>query len=217
MTCKYIQYTPIFNSAHTGEEFIIYYNANCKTENIIYLLECAICGLQYVGETKHNNLVNAWMATEAMQIANLTFHSADFSDQRATMILSASWWSPWLTITPGGMLKAERKGKASGLENLRRYHRMQSMRKSNIISWLQFLLVSSSSIMTHSLLNWPRVYIPQCGGPFIEWVWASIPLSKIFLTVLFDTLTYNVSFLFFILHLFKCVAILCIDIIVWVY
>jgi hypothetical protein len=27
------------------------------------------------------------MATEAMQIANLTFHSADISDQRATMIL----------------------------------------------------------------------------------------------------------------------------------
>jgi hypothetical protein len=32
--------------------------ANCKAENIIYLLECAIGGLQYVGETKHNNLVN---------------------------------------------------------------------------------------------------------------------------------------------------------------
>jgi hypothetical protein len=30
------------------------------------------------------------MATEAMQIANLTFHSADFSDHRATVILSAS-------------------------------------------------------------------------------------------------------------------------------
>jgi hypothetical protein len=29
-----------------------------------------------------------------MQIANLTFHSADFSDQRATVILSASWRSP---------------------------------------------------------------------------------------------------------------------------
>ena len=30
------------------------------------------------------------MATEAMQIANLTFHSADISDRRATMILSAN-------------------------------------------------------------------------------------------------------------------------------
>jgi hypothetical protein len=40
-----------------------------------------------------------------------------------------------------------------------------------------------------------------------------IPFSKIYLTVLFDTLTNNVSFLFLILHLFKCVALLCIVII----
>jgi hypothetical protein len=55
---------------HTGEKFIIYCNANCKTENIIYLLECAICGLQYIGETKqqlskrlngHRNLCVHWM------------------------------------------------------------------------------------------------------------------------------------------------------------
>jgi hypothetical protein len=30
------------------------------------------------------------MATEAMQIANLTFHPADISDQRVTMILSGN-------------------------------------------------------------------------------------------------------------------------------
>ena len=42
-----------------------------------------------------------------------------------------------------------------------------------------------------------------------------IPFSKIFLTVLFDTLSNNVSFLFLFLinHLFKCVALLCIYII----
>jgi hypothetical protein len=34
----------------------------------------------------------------------------------------------------GGMIKADRKGKASGLENLRPYYRMESMRKSNILS-----------------------------------------------------------------------------------
>jgi len=44
----------------------------------------------------------------------------------------------------------------------------------------------------------------------------TIPFSKIFLTVLFDTLSNNVSFsfLFLINHLFKCVALLCIYIIV---
>jgi hypothetical protein len=39
-----------------------------------------------------------------------------------------------MTITPSGMIKAYRKGKASKLENLRPYHRMESMRKSNILS-----------------------------------------------------------------------------------
>ena len=52
MTCTNIQCTQKFSRTHTGEEFITYCNANCKTENIIYLLECAICGLQYIGETK---------------------------------------------------------------------------------------------------------------------------------------------------------------------
>jgi hypothetical protein len=32
------------------------------------------------------------------------------------------------------MIKADRKGKASELENLRPYHGMESMRKSNILS-----------------------------------------------------------------------------------
>jgi tripartite motif-containing protein 2/3 len=52
MTCKNIQCTQKFSSTHTGVKFTIYCNANCKTENVIYLLECAICGLQYIGETK---------------------------------------------------------------------------------------------------------------------------------------------------------------------
>jgi hypothetical protein len=45
-------------------------------------------------EKLNNNLVNAWMTTEAMQVANLTFHSADISDRRTTMILSANLRSP---------------------------------------------------------------------------------------------------------------------------
>ena len=51
-TCKNIQCIHKSSSTHTGKECIIYCNANCKTENIIYLLECAICGLLYIGETK---------------------------------------------------------------------------------------------------------------------------------------------------------------------
>jgi hypothetical protein len=57
------------------------------TSSRITCLTLTIVGL-------NNNLVNAWMATEAMQIASLTFHSDGISDWRATMILSANWRSP---------------------------------------------------------------------------------------------------------------------------
>ena len=109
------------------------------------------------------------------------------------------------------MIKADRKGKASGLENLRPYQRMESMRKSNILYWLLFLLVSSNRIRTYSLLNWPKIYIPHSGRFFLMSL-GIIPFSKIFLTVIFDTLSNNVSFLFLFLikHVFNCVALLCI-------
>ena len=66
------------------------------------------------------------------------------------------------------------------------------------------------------MLNLPKVYIPHCGGPVFLMSLGIIPFSKIFLTVLFDTLSNNVSFsfLFLINHLFKYVALLCIYIIV---
>ena len=110
-------------------------------------------------------------------------------------------------------IKADRNKKTSGLKILRPNHRMELMRKSYIFSWLLFLLVSSSRITTYSLLNWPKVYIPHWWDVY----WKSVgimPFSRIFLTALFDTLTNNVLFLFLILHLFKCVALLCIYIIV---
>jgi hypothetical protein len=39
---------------------------------------------------QNNNLGNGGMATEAMDIGNLTFHSVDVSVRRATMILSGN-------------------------------------------------------------------------------------------------------------------------------
>ena len=53
-------------------------------------------------------------------------------------------------------------------------------------------------------------------GRFVLMSLGIIPFSKIFLTVLFDTFTDNISFLFLFLikHVSKCVALLCIYIIV---
>ena len=49
-TCRQIRQTSTFNSHTTGSTFKIRCNVNCKSKNVIYVLQCK-CGLQYVGET----------------------------------------------------------------------------------------------------------------------------------------------------------------------
>ena len=92
----------------------------------------------------------------------------------------------------------------------------------NITEWNQWEKVTSS---LDSYFCWsPPVVLGHTvcsiGSKYIfHTVWMNlgiISFSKIFLTVLFDTLTNNVSFLFLFLikYLFKYVALLCIYIIV---
>ena len=50
-TCKQIQSTSTFTSKTTQKQYKIFCDVNCKTSNVIYILECPICGLQYVGES----------------------------------------------------------------------------------------------------------------------------------------------------------------------
>ena len=50
-TCPILKTTNLFVSKTTGEWFTIRIHAWCKTSNIIYLIECRRCGLQYVGES----------------------------------------------------------------------------------------------------------------------------------------------------------------------
>ena len=40
-----------FASSMTGEHFKLKLLASCKTSNVICLIQCRRCGLQYVGET----------------------------------------------------------------------------------------------------------------------------------------------------------------------
>ena len=131
-----------------------------------------------------------------------TGHHDSFGKLKVTIIDHKPKWDD----------KSRQEKESFWIKKLKTLSRNGINEKSYILSWPLFLLVSSSRIKTCSLLNWPKAYIPHCGGPFIEWVW--VPFSKIFLTVLFDALANNVSFLFLILHLFKCVALLCIYIIV---
>jgi hypothetical protein len=49
---QHLKQTTTFNSVRTGTTFNIRTPANCKTSNLIYLIDCDKCGdVQYVGET----------------------------------------------------------------------------------------------------------------------------------------------------------------------
>ena len=52
-TCAHIKTGTRFDSATTGETFHVRATANCKTRNVVYLIECRICNKQYVGETEN--------------------------------------------------------------------------------------------------------------------------------------------------------------------
>ena len=50
-TCPILVTTNAFASSVTGELFKLKLCASCKTSNIIYLVQCRRCGVQYVGES----------------------------------------------------------------------------------------------------------------------------------------------------------------------
>ena len=49
--CLQLQHTQVFHSKTTGKEYKIFCNVNCKTPDVVYLLDCHVCGSQYVGES----------------------------------------------------------------------------------------------------------------------------------------------------------------------
>ena len=49
--CKFIILGDKFTSCITGKTYSINYQLNCNSSNVIYLLCCKICGIQYVGST----------------------------------------------------------------------------------------------------------------------------------------------------------------------
>lgn len=53
LCCKVLNCSPVFKSNVTGKLFIFSKegNFNCKSKNLIYLITCSDCGVQYVGQT----------------------------------------------------------------------------------------------------------------------------------------------------------------------
>jgi hypothetical protein len=49
--CPHMKSTKSFTSKITGTNYTIKGNYNCQSKNIIYLIECRNCGIQYIGQT----------------------------------------------------------------------------------------------------------------------------------------------------------------------
>ncbi len=93
-TCNFINTDTEIRSASTGYWFKIQQDSNCESKNVVYLLSCKQCGLQYVGETKRslrqrfgehkNSVKNKKMNTLMVQHFNQAGHS--FEDMTITVL-----------------------------------------------------------------------------------------------------------------------------------
>ena len=50
-TCQLIKCTDSFTSHTSGRTFKVRHNFTCKTNNMVYMISCHRCGVQYAGET----------------------------------------------------------------------------------------------------------------------------------------------------------------------
>ena len=49
--CKNIIKADVFTSNRTQESFKMRYSTDCTSQNVIYLIECKRCNMQYIGQT----------------------------------------------------------------------------------------------------------------------------------------------------------------------
>ena len=52
LCCQQVIKTETFSSYKTGETYRIFHQLNCKSFGLIYLLQCQICLLQYIGKSE---------------------------------------------------------------------------------------------------------------------------------------------------------------------
>lgn len=49
--CKHMQTTTVVESTNSHFKYFIHAKLNCDSSNVVYLLECGVCGIQYIGQT----------------------------------------------------------------------------------------------------------------------------------------------------------------------
>ena len=74
--CNYLVVGDIFSSHNTGTSYTVNHRFDCNSKNVVYLISCKICGLQYVGSTatkfrlRFNNHKRRLRAHSKMAAAN---------------------------------------------------------------------------------------------------------------------------------------------------
>jgi hypothetical protein len=115
--CKHMQHSSSYTSKVTGKQYKIFCTVNCKSANVIYILECSVCGLQYVGESKQS-FHNAWMDTGVTLQKKHFFLWASTPDCLTTVSrISTEWKSSSLNRTVCGVIFNVRIWKDFGLKN----------------------------------------------------------------------------------------------------
>ena len=123
-TCSALMSTDTFTSHYTGKIYSLRTAATCKSRDVVYLLQCRRCGLQYVGETEQalNERLNSHRLdinrkSKDKPVAthfNLPGHcTADLqvmvinqlqgNDTVLRKIREARWITTLRTVSPGGL------------------------------------------------------------------------------------------------------------------
>ena len=80
--CNFLCVGRTFCSKTNGKEFRINHNLNCNSENMVYLITCKVCGIQYVGSTNttfrfrfnnHRSRINAHLKLSSGNKSNDDF------------------------------------------------------------------------------------------------------------------------------------------------
>ena len=98
--CTLVERTCSFKSFQTSRTFPIRQDIDCLSKNLIYLIYCNLCGVQYIGETKNTLRMRMTQHRSAIKTKKLVqpvakhFNLADHSIENLRVIAieqNSSW------------------------------------------------------------------------------------------------------------------------------
>ena len=116
--CKHMQHSSSYTSKITGKQYKIFCTVNCKSANVIYILECVPFVTSNKLASPSSPSTNAWMDTEVTLQKRHFFLWASTPDCMTTLSrISTEWKSSSLNRTVCGVIFNVRIGKDFGLKN----------------------------------------------------------------------------------------------------